>query len=147
MTDIEAPRELAPSTPKRFKTAYAYAFLFVAFLSVLAVGLARIPQVANAGADSCRALRLCSPSPLKPMQPLATGWLAGGSTFTSAAAPQMKQYQAENPDYKVCLHPGRQFDRSGAFHSNVQYRFEGTFEADPNWVGLFDFGPHTPHCK
>jgi hypothetical protein len=147
MTDIDAPHELIAGTPKRIKTVYAYAFLSVAFLSVAAVGFSRIPVLTDSVLAIGRQLHVIGPPPLKPMQPLATGWLSGGSTFTSAAAPQMKQYQAENPDYKVCLHPGRQYDRSGMFHSNVQYRFEGTFDADPNWYGLFDFGLHKPHCS
>jgi len=146
MTDIEAPHELIAGTSKRIKTLYAYAFLFVAFLSVVALGFSRIPPLTDSVLIIGRQLHVIGPVPLKPMQPLATGWLPGGSTFTSAAAPLMKQYQAENPDYKVCLHPGRQYDRSGPVHSNVQYRFEGTFVAEPNWYGLFDFGPHTPLC-
>lgn len=130
----------------RFKMAYAYAFLFVAFLSVIALGFARIPPLKNSALDACRALHLCSPPPLKPMLPLASGWLPGGSTFASAAAPQLKQYAAENPDYKICLHEGNYYHRSGLFNSNVQYRFEGTFDGDPLWYGLFDVGPHKPHC-
>jgi hypothetical protein len=147
MTDIEAPYELATETPGRFKIAYAYAFLFVAFLSVVAVGLSRIPPLADSVLAIGRKLHVIGPIPLKPMQPLATGWLPGGSTFASASAPQLKQYAAENPDYKVCLHEGHEYSRSGGwFHSNVQYRFEGTFDADPKWYGLFDFGSHPKHC-
>jgi hypothetical protein len=80
MNDSNGPRELAKGTPRRIRTIYAYVFFVAAILSVLAFGLSKVPPLVSAVADSCRALYLCSPPPLKPLSPLATGWLPPGST-------------------------------------------------------------------
>jgi hypothetical protein len=138
MNDFEAPHELAKGTPRRIQTVYVYAFFTAALLGVVAFGLSKIPTMTSGLADSCRALHLCSPPPLKPLLPLATDWLPSGSTWASASGPVLEKYRQENPDYDIQFRQGNEYPKSGAFNTNVQYRFEGTFTGTPRWHGLFD---------
>jgi hypothetical protein len=126
MNDIEGPHELAKGTPRPLRTVYVYAVFAATLLSLVAFGLSKIPAIASGLADSCRALYLCSPPSLKPLPPLATGWLPSGSTWASASGPLLERYRRENPDYDIQFHQGNEYPRSGAFNTNVQYRFEGT---------------------
>jgi hypothetical protein len=138
MHDLGAPEKLPKGTPRRLQTVYVYAFFTVALLSLIAVGLSRIPAIAGGLADSCRALHLCSPPPLKPLPPLATGWMPSGSTWASASGPLLERYRQENPDYDIQFHEGNEYHQSGPFNANVQYRYEGTFAGTPHWRGVFE---------
>lgn len=138
MTAFDAPDHLPKGTPKPIGKIYLSAFVVAAFLAVAAFGLSKIPPVMSGLVDSCRALQLCSPPPLKPLAPLATGWLPSGSTWASASQSLLDKHRQENPDYDIEFHPGREYSKSGLFNSNVEYRFEGTFSGTPHWRGLFD---------
>ncbi len=138
MSDLDAPRELPRGTPPRFRTAYIYTFFVAAVLSVLAWGLSKIPPIATGLVDSCRALHLCSPPPLKPLDPLATDWLPSGSTWASASSALREKYEQDNPDYDIQFHEGKEYTKSGPLNTNVMYRYEGTFTGTPHWQGLFE---------
>jgi hypothetical protein len=138
MPGFEPPHELAKGTPPRHQTIYAYAFFVAALLAVVSFGLSKIPPITSGLADSCRALYLCSPPPLKPLPPLASEWMQSGSTWASASEPLLDRYRQENPDYDIQFHQGNEYPKSGAFNMNVQYRYEGTFTGTPRWHGLFE---------
>jgi hypothetical protein len=138
MDNFEAPKELPKGTPRPMLTVYVYAFFTAALLAVVAFGLSKIPPITSGLANSCRALHFCSPPPLKPLLPLATGWMPSGSTWASASGPLLEKYRQENPDYDIQFHQGNEYSTSGAFNTNVQYRFEGTFTGTPRWHGIFE---------
>jgi hypothetical protein len=138
MSRLEGPHQLAEGTPARVRRVYTWAFAVAAFLGVLGYGLSNVPTVVNGLSGSCQALHLCAPPPLKPLPPLATGWLPSGSTFASASATKLAEYRSTNPDYDIQFHEGNYYHRSGPFNSNVEYRFEGTFTGSPKWTSLFE---------
>jgi hypothetical protein len=137
---FDAPKDLPPETPSFGRKSYALLFLIVALVFLLAIGLENAQLIPASVMNTCRAFQLCGPSPLKPLPPLATGWLPSGSTWESASRPTLEKYQQENPDYDISFHQGQEHGSCDGktIKMDCQYRFEGSFTGTPKWRGLLE---------
>lgn len=131
--------DIPPEPPQRGSrpTAYSLALVVAGLLGVAILILSRIPPLVSVLVDSCRATRLCGPPPLKPLNPISTGF-SKQSDWNVQSNPYLLKYQSENPDYDIkCIQTGEDH-RSGAFNSNVENRYRGVCTGTPHWRGLFD---------
>lgn len=134
MADV--PNDLPRGTPPPIRHWYAISFAIAAFIAVWAYAFNQANALSDSLMGACRGAHVCEPAPLKPMQPLASGFEAG-NTVSRAAAPQFDRYSRENPDWDICIRNTRSLETHGAFNSNYKYRIEGEFYGVPKWRGLW----------
>jgi hypothetical protein len=137
---FDAPKELPSETPSSARKGYAWLFLIVACLVLITLGLQKLQLLPGSVVDTCRAYHLCGPPALKPLPPLATGWLPSGSTWESASQATLQKYRSENPDYDIAFHQGAEYNScdSKVIKTDCEYRFEGTFSGTAKWHGLLE---------
>jgi hypothetical protein len=134
---VDVPSDLPKGAPPPVRRWYAISFVVAAFIAVWAYAFNQASALGDSLVGACRGMHVCGPEPLRPLQPLASGF-EPGNTVSRAAAGQFERYSRENPDWDICIRNTRSLETHESFNRNYKYRMEGEFFGVPKWRSLWE---------